>query len=272
MRKTIFTNYQILFLLALLLHILVMPIKFFKLTKERDEISPIKVKILRDPESLRQMVESEDAQTNNRPKGKVFSSDKTRSFDRQTKARQVGKFSKTEGQSGGGGRDLSLAALGGDMGHKNPLEKAAKEYNQARNENRAESNGRSISTTSDYLPDIPGGDLTHLNTIENKFYGYYHRIKQKLEGFWGRSVQEKAEILASEGRAIVSDEHVTALRIVLSPEGEIIDVVILGSSGVKELDDAAIESFNEAGPFPNPPKDLIVDGRVTIEWGFVVNS
>jgi len=42
---------------------------------------------------------------------------------------------------------------------------------------------------------------------------------------------------------------------------------------VKELDDAAIESFNKAGPFPNPPKDLISNsGTAIIKWGFVVKS
>jgi outer membrane biosynthesis protein TonB len=46
----------------------------------------------------------------------------------------------------------------------------------------------------------------------------------------------------------------------------------MDTSGIKELDDAAIESFNDAGPFPNPPKGLVVDGKVTIEWGFVVKS
>jgi len=49
-------------------------------------------------------------------------------------------------------------------------------------------------------------------------------------------------------------------------------VRIIGTSGIKELDDAAIESFNEAGPFPNPPKGMIRNGRVTLEWGFVVKS
>jgi hypothetical protein len=49
-------------------------------------------------------------------------------------------------------------------------------------------------------------------------------------------------------------------------------VKILGASGVKELDDAAVESFNHAGPFPNPPKDLLINDVATIEWGFVVNS
>lgn len=231
---------------------------FVKLEREfqAPKAAAIKVRFLPSIQTGRQIVESEDPIDFKRPEKTARWSDKNRAFDRETKARVVKPFESSSG--------VSLSALGGDIGKKNPFQKAAREYGTGRR--------GTVSSTSDHLEEIPLGDLTHLNTIEYKFFGYYHRIRQKLEGFWGRSVQEKAEQLASGGRALASDAHFTALRIVMNSAGEIVDVVILGSSGVKELDDAAIESFNEAGPFPHPPKGLIVDGRVTIEWGFVVNS
>ena len=268
-----YTNFRYFFLLIFFTHVAIL---FFHLQKsgpDPDELSqtPLKVRILKDVLADRQIVESEDPSTITTPKEKSFLSDKNRAFDRQTKARIVDKFQKAA-KGNRGKKDLSLAALGGAAPQKNPFEKAAREYAEAKRGNKTEAGGRSISATNDHLTEIPEGDLTHLNTVEYKFYGYYHRIKQKLEGFWGRSVQEKAEILAGQGRMVSDEELVTALRIVMNQEGEIVDVIILGSSGVRELDDAAIESFNEAGPFPNPPKDLIVDGRVTIEWGFVINS
>lgn len=273
MRKVIKTHFRYFFFLIFSLHVAVL---FFQLKipgKAVDDVSnvPIKVRILRDVLSTRQIVESEDPQTMTIPKTKPYLSDKDRSFDRQTKARVVDKFQKS--RSGGlGNNALSLGALGDAAPQKNPFEKAAREYAQAKRENKSEGGGRVFSSTNDHIEDIPVGDLTHLNTVEYKFYGYFYRIKQKLEGFWGRSVQEKAVILAGEGRLVSDEELVTALRIVMNEAGEIVDVIILGSSGVRELDDAAIESFNDAGPFPNPPKDLIVRGRVTIEWGFVVSS
>jgi protein TonB len=238
---------------------------------KKPEVTAIKVKILREFNPDHQIVQSEDPTEETTPKEHARLSDKNRAFDRETRARRVNKFQKAA-RGNRGSKDLSLAALGGDIGRKNPMEKAAKEYAAAKSGSKTDSGGRTVSSTNDYLEKIPLGETTSLNTVEFKFYGYYYRIKQKLEGFWGRSVQEKAEILASQGRMIASAENVTALRIVMDAHGEIVDVIILGSSGVKELDDAAIESFNAAGPFPNPPKDLIVDGRVTIEWGFVVNS
>lgn len=239
---------------------------------KKTDPTAMKVRLLRDFDTSRQIVASEDPAEDTLPKDRARRSDKDRAFDRETRARMVDRFQQSA-RGNRGTKDLSLSALGGDIGKKNPLSQSAKEYSAQKNGHKVESGGRTISSTNDYLEEIPLGDTTHLNTVEYKFYGYYHRIRQKLEGFWGRSVQEKAEALAGQGRMMASDEaHVTALRIVMDAAGEIVAVDILGSSGVKELDDAAIESFNEAGPFPNPPKDLVVDGRVTIEWGFVVKS
>ena len=42
---------------------------------------------------------------------------------------------------------------------------------------------------------------------------------------------------------------------------------------MRELDDAAVEAFRQAAPFPNPPKGLIeTDGTIKIRWNFVVES
>ncbi len=275
MTKALFTKFRYFFLLIFFLHFAMIFLHIQTHENKPHELTqaPIKVRILNElNQKHRQIVASEEPLVETTPKEKAYLSDKNRAFDRETKARIVKSF-ETGKRGHHGKKEISLADLGGEIAKKNPLHKAAKEYSNALKGMKADSNGRTVSSTSDYLENVPVSDLTHLNTVEYKFYGYYFRIRQKLEGFWGRSVQEKAALLATKGRAIASeDEHVTALRIVMNGEGEIVDVVVLGSSGVKELDDAAIESFNDAGPFPNPPKDLIVDGRVTIEWGFVVNS
>jgi protein TonB len=58
----------------------------------------------------------------------------------------------------------------------------------------------------------------------------------------------------------------------INHKGEIVHVKVIGTSGVRELDEAAVESFNKAGPFPNPPQGMLKNGVATIEWGFVVKS
>ena len=131
-----------------------------------------------------------------------------------------------------------------------------------------------LGATSDHLKDIPLGDFTKLNTQEYEYFGFYNRIRIKLEQFWGYNIKDKAEKIFKQGRAIASDANlVTGLTIKINGNGEIVDISVKSASGVKELDDAAIESFNQAGPFPNPPKGMLkADGKAVIEWGFVVNT
>jgi TonB family protein len=130
-----------------------------------------------------------------------------------------------------------------------------------------------LAQNNDHVEDIPLGDMTNLNTVEFRYYGFYHRIKQQLEQYWGRTIQEKVKALYKSGRKIASvDQRITSLVITLDDNGQIKDIALKSTSGMKALDDAAIESFSRAGPFPNPPKGMIKDGLATIEWGFVVKS
>ncbi len=256
----------------------------------------IKLKILQDlaeqvqdSEQKKQIVQSEDSANQEKPQEKSFLSDKDRVFDRQTVARNVDTFKKAalgNAQSTQEAKqqktakkrpslkDLKLSDVG--FAPNQPFAQAV-EQDQAVKSIKGMKNGdptsQGLSATNDYVQEVALGDFTHLNTVEYKFYGFFHRIRQKLEQFWGKSIQEKAHTLFRSGRRLpASDNLITSLQVTLNEKGEIVAVKILGASGVKELDDAAIESFNQAGPFPNPPKDLLVNGKATIEWGFVVKS
>lgn len=254
----------------------------------------IKVKILQElakaaPTTKRQIVQSEDS-ANSEKVENAFLSDKDRKFERQTMARTIESFKqaalgnaahtqiaqkqKTAKQKKANVKDLKLSDIGMAAGEFSPHDV---ERSPASTATKGLENGdpmsQGMSATNDYVEEVKLGDFTHLNTTEYKFYGFFHRIRQKLEQFWGRSIQEKAHNIFRQGRRLpASEDLITSLQITLNAKGEIVGVKILGTSGVKELDDAAIESFNQAGPFPNPPQDLLVNGKATIEWGFVVKS
>lgn len=281
-----------LLVLVLLVHIILLIVemhKDYELGKVVPNTSvpgpPIKTKLLTDSEyrtlAKKQIVQSQDPSMETKPKTARFLSDKNRQFDRQTLARKVDSFN-TSGK-GNGPRDISLADLAAFDKTHNPIEEGLKSLAQARKKSASSQQvagteagsaaSRGVSSTNDYIEDIPLGDTTYLNTVEYKYYGFFHRIRQKLEQFWGRSIQEKAAGLIKEGRSIASESNlITALEVTMNAVGEIVDIKIKGASGVKELDDAAISSFNEAGPFPNPPKGLMENGLVKIEWGFVVQT
>jgi len=166
--------------------------------------------------------------------------------------------------------DNKQAALEQEMIRK--IASEAKQAGALGNERGTAANA-GLAQNNDFVEEIPLGDMTNLNTTEFKYYGFYHRIRQKLEQYWGSTIQSKAKNLYKSGRRIPASENlITAVQVVLDDRGRIVEIKIEGTSGIRELDQAAIESFNKAGPFPNPPKGLLVDGRAVIQWGFVVKS
>lgn len=229
----------------------------------------------------KQIVQSEES-ANHQKKEDAFLSDKTRSFERQTIAKNVDTFNKaakgkegsslnlnkTKSQKKDQFKKLKLSDFAID--DSRPFRAPASESLKGLENGDPTSVG--LSSTNDYVKEIQLGDFTNLNTIEYKYYGFYHRIRQKLEQYWGRSIKEKSDAIFRSGRRIASQDYVTSLQVTLNNQGEIVGVKIIGASGVRELDEAAIESFNQAGPFPNPPRDLLINGQAVIEWGFVVKS
>ncbi len=152
---------------------------------------------------------------------------------------------------------------------KKTVERENKDF--ARGQNGAQAG--ETSTTNDNL-NVQEDLITKLNTKEYKYYGYYHRIKVQLNQWWQPKVREKVTKMVNQGRTIASEENkTTRLIIILNNAGTLVKVQVVAESGVRDLDDAAIEAFRSAAPFPNPPKGIIEsDGTVRIRWDFVVES
>ncbi len=135
--------------------------------------------------------------------------------------------------------------------------------------------GADNSQTNDYVKDVEVGLETMLNTREFKYYSYYNRIRKQLGQHWEGRVREKLSRLFKEGRApaATNRDRITKLMIVLNDKGTLVRVQVLSDSGVRDLDDAAIEAFRAAAPFPNPPKGIVEnDGTVKIRWDFVLET
>ena len=130
------------------------------------------------------------------------------------------------------------------------------------------------STAKDYITGLQETEQTLLNTKEYVFFGYFQRIRERLELAWHPLLKNHISKIYSQGRSLASEiEHLTRVLVTLSSLGEVVRVQVMEESGVVDLDTAAIEAFNHAGPFPNPPKGLIGDdGRVEIRWDFVLKT
>lgn len=135
--------------------------------------------------------------------------------------------------------------------------------------------GGDRSQSNDYVKDVDQGLETLLNTREFKYYSYYNRIRRQLAQHWEGRVREKLSKMFNEGRApaAVNSDKITKLMIILNSAGTLVKVQVLSDSGFSDLDDAAIEAFRAAAPFPNPPKGIVEDdGTVKIRWDFVIES
>jgi protein TonB len=126
----------------------------------------------------------------------------------------------------------------------------------------------------DYVVGMKESDQTALNTREYLYFGYFQRIRERLELEWNGLLREALHKYYRSGRQLASDmEYSTKLLVVLNPRGEIVRVKVLGESGARELDDVAVRAFNKAGPFPNPPKGLVShNGEVEVPWTMNLRS
>lgn len=130
------------------------------------------------------------------------------------------------------------------------------------------------SSTNDYLKDVKPSIETMLNTREFVYYTYYQRIRSQLRQYWEPSIRAKVKKIFAQGRSIAStSDHITKVIIVLNADGNLIKVQVVENSGVYDLDEAAVEAFKAAEPFPNPPKGMMEsDGTIKIRWDFILEA
>lgn len=201
---------------------------------------------------------------------------------KETKATKSGRFNNQAAQGlakkavaknsnkKSGKREKSLT---GDMGI---LQKFMPEMDWSnlakKNENQGVENPGEISKTDDYLKDTDTGAQTLLSTREFIYYTYFNRIKAQIQQQWEPRIKTKITKLFIQGRKIASDrDHITKLLIILNSKGTLVGVQIINESGLIDLDDAAVEAFKAAAPFPNPPAGIVEkDGKIKIQWDFIL--
>ena len=137
-----------------------------------------------------------------------------------------------------------------------------------------ETQGSDASATDDHIKDVNPGVQTLLSTREFIYYTYYNRIKARLRQYWEPKIKEKVSNILRQGRTIAStSEKVTKIVIILNDKGTLEKIQVIGPSGMTDLDDAAVEAFRAAAPFPNPPKGIIEDdGKIRIRWDFILEA
>jgi TonB family protein len=243
-----------------------------------------------------ELVEQDDSKKDpKKPKDAKYLSEKNKTVEKETKSTVRGEFQNkksTTAQTPKPAQAQKAATSAaaekmapemqtfthGDLPVAAPSKKPAKaktisDLRSNSMQEMAQAAAKDSSQTNDYLKDIAAGAETHLNTREFLYFTYFNRIKKKLREHWEPLIHTRVHDMVKRGRTIASTgAKITRLVITLDDRGGLSRVQVATTSGLEDLDDVAIEALRVSAPFPNPPKDLIENGYVRINWDFILES
>ncbi len=123
----------------------------------------------------------------------------------------------------------------------------------------------------DHLEGVEEGEGTYLNTREWKYAGYFNRIKQAVASNWDPGASMTAR--DPQGIRFGDRDWQTLVRVRLDNVGALKAVSVERGSGLDFLDRIALEAFQKAQPFNNPPPGLADDhGEIVFSFGFYVQT
>jgi TonB family protein len=256
-----------------------------------------------DDEDRKQIVEQNTKSVNDvEPIKSDFLSAQNQSVDKQTKARDTGKFRNGSEQPNVVKQDqgaamtsavnvlltpqetvsdarttdekLGLTGFKPSM-NKNLILKRAFNTNKSVAANMQQSSDASgPSQTDDYLEDVEEGDRTLLNTKRFLYYSFYSRVKDQLRSNWNPLIREEVSFIYATNRSLSSlGKKKTSLKVTLNQSGYLEEIALLRTSGNKAIDAAAIQAFRLSAPFPNPPVEMLEkDKKIRILWDFVLET
>ncbi len=117
------------------------------------------------------------------------------------------------------------------------------------------------------LLDEEKGTSVNLNTNEFLFANYLNRIRRLVNFYWQQNLDN-----LPPATMITKSQYETEVYVVLSSHGALANIDITEQSGSPAIDNCVVDAFEMAGPFPNPPEQLIgPDGQVVLpDFGFTV--
>lgn len=100
------------------------------------------------------------------------------------------------------------------------------------------------------------------------FASYFNRMKAQVREQW-RPAQVGRRLLPADETRTERAGLYTLLKVELDAAGQLNHVSLVTSSSVAALDQAALEAFRAAAPFPNPPVQLVTpQGVIDFHFGF----
>ncbi len=132
--------------------------------------------------------------------------------------------------------------------------------------------GTSFSTVSESLEDIRVGSMTALNTDQYIYSSFFNRVNDLVYFPWSSMVRNSQERVAQRlYNKTTLTRWVTQIEIWIKPNGEFHSTHLMKESGIPEFDRSAVLAFQQAGLFPNPPKEMVEeDGLIHLKYSLTV--
>ena len=203
-----------------------------------------------------------------------YLSDKTRTVKEEESAKNAGELvsagkvaQEVHTEQVAKPKPVTLSDLGLKI-----VPKPTKDYKEQRN--WANTQTGEAMAGGQYIQGMKEGESSALNTKEFVFFSYFDRVRKQLDQAWQPILRENIAHIFKVGRRLASNtDFVTRTLVTLNIKGEIVKVQLLEESGTHDLDQAAVDALNKAGPYPNPPKGLVdASGLVSIRWDFILKT
>ncbi len=120
-----------------------------------------------------------------------------------------------------------------------------------------------------YIPDknLPEGTQNLLNAQESVFYSFYSRIYDAIGPLWQSKIRQTPHPIG-----LRDGDYSTLVDVVLDAAGNLVQVHLLQSSGVRDFDQTVDSSWRKLEKFPNPPQGLLNhDRQIHMGWTFTVH-
>jgi TonB family protein len=123
----------------------------------------------------------------------------------------------------------------------------------------------------DKLDDVEEGEGTFLNTKSWKYASYINRIAQAVHPFWDPNRAWHAR--DPNGTRFTPRDYSTLVVVKLDDHGSLKQAVVERSSGLDFLDSIAVQAFQRAQPFVNPPRGMADErGEIVFAFGFTFEA
>ena len=119
--------------------------------------------------------------------------------------------------------------------------------------------------SNDYLRDIDPALATQLNADEFLFAGFLNRVKRMVSFYANQTLAN-----ARPRVPVTKMAYDLTINAMLDAEGNLVAVEVTDESGIPAFDEAIVEAWRLAAPFPNPPPGMVTDdGFIHIDdFGF----